>query len=175
MKTFKSELISFFLFFIISVTAYGQSESLNNKILSKELAMLIGEWEGTLTYLDYSTNKPFTMPANLKVEAGKNEFEFKLYNSFPNEPKANNSSKLKIAKDGSKIDGKEILTRDTNAEGLLIFEVEFDGKDGNEGKKARIKEVYSIGNDTFSIRKEIRYLASQKWILRNEFSYNRKE
>ena len=33
----------------------------------KDLAGSIGSWKGNLTYLDYSSGKPFTMLANIKI------------------------------------------------------------------------------------------------------------
>jgi hypothetical protein len=34
----------------------------------KDLSSSVGNWEGTLTYLDYSSGKPFTMLANIKIK-----------------------------------------------------------------------------------------------------------
>jgi hypothetical protein len=33
----------------------------------KDLSSSVGGWEGKLTYLDYSSGKPFTMLANIKI------------------------------------------------------------------------------------------------------------
>ena len=56
------------IFLMISLTSYSQT-----KITSQDLKIIIGEWEGSITYLDYSSNKPFSMPANLVVNRGKDE------------------------------------------------------------------------------------------------------
>jgi hypothetical protein len=37
------------------------------KNLQKDFAKLSGTWGGSLTYVDYSTGKPYTMPANLEI------------------------------------------------------------------------------------------------------------
>ena len=50
----------------------------------KDLKNLIGKWEGTLTYLDYQSDKPYTMPANIEVNLiDSNNFLYK--NIYPKE------------------------------------------------------------------------------------------
>jgi len=46
---------------LLSLFANAQS------IQVKELASSVGSWEGNLPYLDYSSGKPFTMLANIKI------------------------------------------------------------------------------------------------------------
>ena len=48
-------------FLFLSLTAKSQS------LQVKDLFSSVGAWEGELTYLDYSTGKPFTMLANIKI------------------------------------------------------------------------------------------------------------
>jgi 3-methyladenine DNA glycosylase/8-oxoguanine DNA glycosylase len=59
--TFYSSLGICFLFTSIC------SAQLSFKTIKKDFAKLSGTWEGSLTYVDYSTGKPYTMPANLEI------------------------------------------------------------------------------------------------------------
>ena len=175
MKKFISDFTIYLLIIIPSI-ALSQENSKSNeyKITPNDLEILIGYWEGTLTYLDYSTGEPFKMPANLKIEQGKNKYQLKLYNIYANEPKANNTSKFVISKDGKKIDGKPIFSRKTNQNNELEFIVEYPGKDGNDKKKATIRQIYVLGNSSFVIRKEVKFQDQNEWIKRNEFNYRKK-
>jgi len=153
---------------VISLGCYGQA-----KITSEDLNLAIGTWEGSITYLDYQSNTPFTMPANLLVEKGNNENTLVLYNSYPNEPKANNSDKIKIAKNGLLLNKHAVTSRKALENGGIQIQTQHDAKD--DGKKARIRYTYSIDRDVFVIRKEVQFEESADWIKRSEFTYTRKK
>ena len=54
------------IFCLISLSfAFAQKSS---KVTVADLKPLTGKWQGSLTYLDYSSGKPFTMPANVDIE-----------------------------------------------------------------------------------------------------------
>lgn len=142
------------------------------KITKEDLNMIVGEWTGTITYIDYQSNNPFTMPADLVVTRGKNESTLKLSNSYPNEPKANNTDQLKVNKDGTQVNKVTITSRQVLASGQIQIQAEEQGKDDN--KTALIRHTYLIGKNQFVIRKEVQFEGASEWIKRNEFSYERK-
>lgn len=151
-----------------SLSCYGQT-----KITSEDLKLAIGNWEGSITYLDYQSNKPFTMPANLLVKQGKNENSLVLNNSYPNEPKANNSDKIRIAKNGLLLNKNEVTSREELENGGIQIQTEHEAKD--DGRKALIRYTYSIGSNVFTIRKEVQFEELADWIERSEFTYTRKK
>lgn len=159
---------NFLLVLTMTLCIYGNAQ---NKITSQDLKILIGEWTGTLTYMDYSTNEPFTMPANVTVKEGKNENQLFLFNEYPNEPQANDKSKVTISKDGKAINGNNLLSKKQLDTGETQFTTESEGKDDN--KKALIRNVYVIGEKSFIIRKEVKFENKDNWLMRNEFSYTR--
>ena len=56
---------------------------------------MIGKWTGSLTYLDYSSGKSFSMPANVEIsESGTKNLIFDY--KYPNEPKANVADTITI-------------------------------------------------------------------------------
>jgi len=65
MKYFFTNILMVFTL-LISQGTYPQ-----NSISPDDLNTISGEWNGTLTYVDYGTNKPFKMPANASVVPGK--------------------------------------------------------------------------------------------------------
>ena len=53
---------------IIGILIISGIDSVNAQSLQvKDLSNSVGSWEGKLTYLDYSTGKPYTMSANIKI------------------------------------------------------------------------------------------------------------
>jgi hypothetical protein len=55
----------------------------------KDLSSSVGSWEGKLTYLDYSSGKPFTMSANINIGLTADNLGYVMGYEYPNEPHAN--------------------------------------------------------------------------------------
>jgi len=161
--TILSISLSIFLFTSIS---FGQ-----NTVQPEILENTIGEWKGSLTYLDYQTNKPYTMPVNLSIEHGKNKHQFKLFLEYPKETNANSTDKIKISKDGTKINKADVISNRKISEDEFEIITEYSGKDNNQ--KAEIRVIYIIGKAKLIIRKEVKFGNTENWILRNEYNYKR--
>jgi hypothetical protein len=135
------------------------------------LDILVGDdWKGELTYLDYSSNENVSIPVELTVgSAGKGKYRFDY--RYPDEPKANSSSRIKISADGRKIAGNKITKIDQGDDGKLVIHAEAKGSDNNE--KAMLYFTYTIGKNYFSSRKEVFFLSTEERLLRNEYVLKR--
>lgn len=151
---------------LFSSGSYGQTQ-----ITPEDLKLIIGTWEGSITYLDYQTNKPFSMTANLIVEKGRNENTLFLKNLYPNEPKANNSEKIKVSKNGTMLNKHIVTLREELENGHIQIQTEHKGKDDN--KKALIRYTYLINKNLLIIRKEVQFEEVVGWIKRSEFNYKK--
>ena len=96
-----------------------------------------------------------------------------MYQEYPNEPKANNSTRLKISDDGRVINGHAIVSRIEHPDGGIEYQMEYEGKD--DSKKAIIRQTLIIGPDVFIRQKEVKFNPNESWILRNTFSYVKKK
>ena len=170
----KTNLIKILVLVLLSLNGYAQDTSKAPRVESiapAELNGLLGEWTGTLTYIDYSSNKPYTMPANLTVKQGNSERQFLLFNTYPNEPKANSKGKVMISKNGNQLDNKEVISKQKLANGHLEIITEYTGQDNR--KQALIRVTYILGEKLFVIRKDVQFEQSDDWIKRNEYRYTR--
>lgn len=79
--------------------------------LMKDFESITGSWQGSLTYLDYSTGKPYTMPADMSCRRIRNTNKFLLHNIYPNETSANSIDTLTISTNGHYIDNKRVKSR----------------------------------------------------------------
>lgn len=132
-----------------------------------------GKWEGTITYLDYTSGKPFTMPCNITLtKDNTNDHQLILALDYPQEKKANGNDTLVISSDGTMIDGATVVSR-KKEDDVLIITTDKNGIDGNDDKKAILRHIYTIGRKTFSIRKEVKFDGEDKWIMRNEYKMGR--
>lgn len=165
-------LIVFALLF--SFNNYAQqaiTESSERMLNSEDFEILLGDWIGSLTYIDYSSKKPYTMPANLTVKQGKNKNQLILFFIYPNEPKANNKDKIMVSKNGQKLNEKVVKSKQVLSKGQVEIITEYNGKDNN--KKVIIRNVYILGSKQFVIRKEVKFESSDDWLKRNDYDFER--
>lgn len=139
-----------------------------------DFAVAFGTMKGSLTYLDYTSGKPFSMPANCTLSAG-NSAKGEIIRSmdYPKEPKANGNDTFRISGNGTLLDGELVMERKQMDDGNLQIVTEKEGIDGNDHRAARIRHTYLIGKNTFSIKKEVRFTGEEKWIQRHLFSFSR--
>jgi hypothetical protein len=144
----------------------------STRINAKDLQLLTGCWSGSITYLDYTSGKAFSMPAKLQI-AEPTANEFVLSNIYPEEPKANGNDTLTISADGRSINEEMLKSVKIDPSGETVIITEKLGKDGNDNKPALLRHIYSMSKTHLVIRKEVQFVGTQPWVKRNEFSYAR--
>ena len=140
----------------------------------QDFAALAGNWEGSLTYLDYTTGKPYTMPANVAIKRIGQTNRFSFSNSYPKEQSANTTDTLTISGDGRYIDTELVKERNVLTNGDIEIVTEEKGKDGNDNKSALFRHTYTVGKTQFTRRKEVQFEGEPNWIKRHEYTYQRK-
>ena len=140
----------------------------------KDFKPAFGKWKGSLTYLDYSSGKPYTMPANVTISKDVNNVHRLIFAFvYPDEPKANGNDTLVISNDGLQVDGAMIVSKKKNGDGTLEIITERNGVDGNDNRKAVLRHIYITGKKKFSNRKEVRFDGEEKFLMRNEYKMSR--
>jgi hypothetical protein len=137
----------------------------------KDLSNSFGNWEGKLTYMDYSTNKPFTMLANIKVGCTLDQKGYIMEYMYPKEPHANSKDTTFIIANYFGKDKIVAFKKESSGDYKMITEI--DGNDGNDNMKAVLRHTYLLKSNTFSIIKEVKFDGSDKWIKRNEYLIQR--
>jgi hypothetical protein len=168
MKTIQT--IAILLLCLFTSVAFAQTKA---KIEASDFDVLIGHWEGSLTYLDYTSGQPYTMPANVDISRSDKAKNLVLAMSYPNEPKANGSENFVLSGDGSKLNKGKVVSKTKLSDGALQIVTEQSGKDGNDNKRALFKLTYIISRTSFSIRKEVQFVGETEWIKRHEYSFER--
>jgi hypothetical protein len=139
----------------------------------KDLSNSAGIWEGKLTYLDYSSGKPYTMSANIKISLTENEKGYIMEYEYPDEPHENSMDTTYV---NGKLFGKDkIVAFNKTSEGGFKLVTEIEGEDGNDHKKAILRHTYLLKTNTFSAVKDVKFDGTDKWIKRNEYLLNRAE
>ncbi len=137
----------------------------------KDLSNSVGEWKGKLTYLDYTSGKPYTMSANIKISFTENNSGYIMGYEYPDEPHANSIDTTYV---NGKLFGKDKIVEFKKAtEGGFTLVTEIEGEDGNDHKKAILRHTYILNNNTFSAVKDVKFNGTDKWIKRNEYLLNK--
>jgi hypothetical protein len=163
----------YFVILICSLTVADIVAQTEAVISSKDFEILKGNWYGSLTYLDYSSNKPYTMPADLVIEQIGETNEFIFSNMYPDEANANSVDTLRITQDGKMINEGVVKSVSKLDNGNTEAVTEFMSVDGNENKPALIRHTYTMGQEVFTVRKDVQFTGQSEWLKRHEFSYTR--
>ncbi len=138
---------------------------------SKTLASSVGNWKGTLTYLDYSTGKAYSMAATLIISQTKDQLGYIRRFEYPKEPHANSSDTLYLVHQQFG-DGK-IISFTQRASNDFIMVTERRGQDGNDHQPARIRQTYTISPQHYQLRKDVLFDGTTTWIKRHEYLFSR--
>ena len=164
---------TFVLALLIGSQIFGLVSTKESSITRDDLQVLTGvQWSGTLTYLDYRSNKKVSIPTNLIVRPnGEDKWSWVFEYRYPDEPKANSEEIVRLSKDGKTINGEVVLERTSLPDRTVRFVTEKKGQDNN--RPAVIRFTYSLSAKTFSIKKEVRYEDENQFFERNEYFWKR--
>lgn len=143
------------------------------QIEAADMQLLQGSWKGSLTYLDYQSGKPYTMPANTNIAAIPKQHNLLVEMIYPNETNANSKDTLFINTARTLIDEGSIVSRKMLSNGDVEIITIREGQDGNDNKKALIKKTYTIGKHQFVNKKDVQFEGTSVWINRHVYSYTR--
>ena len=156
-------IASVFTLFCISTDA--QSFKINNLLSS------VGNWKGKLTYLDYTSGKPFSILANIKISLTENKNGYIMGYEYPDEPHANSKDTTYV---NGELFGKDKIVEFINAaDGGFKLVTEIEGVDGNDHKKAILRHTYKLEANAYSIVKDVKFDGTDYWIKRHEYRFNK--
>lgn len=164
---------TFYVAILIAACLMVSASAQTAKISPDDLKILEGtQWTGTLTYLDYGTNKQTSIKSNVTVsrpDAEKLTWTFDY--QYPLEPKANRKDQVVLTPDGKTFDGETVIERIKQADGTLKIVTTKEGVDN--GKKSLYRFTYLAGKNSFYVKKEVRQESSTEFFVRNEYAWKR--
>lgn len=161
--------VIFALTFFASFSAIAQTAGLT----AGDLKVLEGDkWIGTLTYLDYRSNKKTSIKSNLTVRrsaehAGMWWFDYE----YPDEPKANSTTSTVLMNHGKKFFDQDVVEKTVLPDKTMRVVTTRVGEDNN--KKALFRYTYTFGSNAFSLKKEVQLEGTAEWFERNEYNWKR--
>lgn len=170
---------SFFLVLVVSIAGCAGSVRTNTageaaRALPTDFDGLIGPmWRGTLTYLDYTSGKPTTIPSSLAVTKD-GPGAWKVAFGYDDEPHSNAASVLRVIDDGAALlngDTRErVVLRRAGSDEVAVT-TEFTGTDND--RPATIRKMYTVAAGEASLRKMVRFDGEAEFITRHEYRWRR--
>ena len=153
------------------VAMFGAAAAQSIAISPSDLRSIEGKWSGTLTYLDYSSNKPVAIASELTISRVQGMDAWLFEHIYPKEPKANSRAEIKLSGDGRYFDGEEVIGRTLNASGLLVITTMKKGMDN--GRSATFRRTFTVSADSLSIKKEVKIDGTDTYFERNTYTWTR--
>lgn len=136
-------------------------------------ALSAATWNGTLTYLDYSSGRSTTIRSTLRVErVGEGAWRFAV--GYNDEPHADGADEWRLEDAGRALrsgDSVERVVSRHEAAGRVEITTEQHGED--DGKPATIRRVRVIAARECSLAKFVRFDGSQEFFRRHEYRWAR--
>jgi hypothetical protein len=163
-------IIVIFNLCILQTYLYSQAQT----IQPSDLKILEGNWVGSLTYLDYTSGKSYSMPANTSFEQSKNNSNIYLRSvGYSTEPHANQKDSMIISPNGQMLDDFTIVSLKKTSNGTVEIISEKDGIDGNDNHPATMRRTFTITATTFVIKKEVLFKGTSTWLVRHTYSFTK--
>ena len=142
------------------------------RVMADDFARLAGaRWAGTLTYLDYGSQKEVSIRSDLIVTRspdGSWVFEY----VYPDEPKANGTKTVKLAEGGAML-GDEAVVERASLDGGRALRIVTRRRGKDNDREALFRFTYLLDASSFSIRKEVRPEGASEFFERNRYSWKR--
>lgn len=137
---------------------------------SKDFSVIVGDWQGTLTYNDYSSGEITVIASRASVTSvADNNIKYTV--SYPNEPWEDSDSTINISEGGRLLEGHVVSQRQLTDEGTLLLITLHQGED--DSRLAEIRQTYGLSPTNFYIRKEVKFEGDDAFIFRNIYEFTR--
>ena len=149
----------------------AQTTTPNFKTTISDFKSLAGKWKGQLTYLDYNSNKPVSIPANTLFEmVSDSSFDQFIY--YTDEPHKNADSRYTIRENGRALNEMKLVER-KEEKGKLLLVFEYRGPDGNDNRMATMQRIMELTGNELKITKMVKYDGEGKFIQRHQYYFIR--
>ncbi len=174
-------MIKFIILYAVALLSIGlllSSVPAQVKVKNKELKNLAGNWEGELEYLDYQNDKSKT---RLKLRSLNTVKDGKVSQEIiyvePNGKEVKSGGSFALSADGLQIVEEKMkwtITKNFFDKRAKTRTIVYETKWKDNARNADLRETMIIGENEFSVTKEVRYENTADFFVRNTHRYSRK-
>jgi hypothetical protein len=159
-----------------NTAASGAAAPAGTAVTAADIDLLTGApWNGTLTYLDYTSHQQTTIKSSLSVTRlpprPDSAFAWDMRVGYADEPQANSGETAVLTRDGRVFRDGAVLERTLLPDGSVRVVTEQDGEDDH--RNARFRFVYLLGREQSSIQKLVRFTPQEAFFERHVFRWSR--
>jgi hypothetical protein len=154
----------------------GTAMTAGPAVTPADIDLLTGaSWNGTLTYLDYTSGKQTTIKSSLAVTRlpprPDSATAWDMRTGYADEPQANSGETAVLARGGRVFRDATVLERTVLPDGSVRVVTEQDGED--DLRRARFRFVYLLGRTQCSIQKLVRFTPEEAFFERHIYRWSR--
>ncbi|MEP4051119.1 MAG: hypothetical protein ABJN22_02625 [Litorimonas sp.] len=140
------------------------------QVSERDFSSILGDgWTGTLSYKDYSSGEKSVIPVNTSVEKiNARTIVYRL--EYPKETDYNSTERLRISRDGTRVDGAQIIKRERVNNRL---EITIRTRSTDNKVPANIEITYKLGRNQFDIVQRVLPDDGGAPFIRNQYSFKR--
>ena len=150
--------------------------SVGPRLTAAELSDALASWQGTLTYLDYGTQKSVKLNTNLRGEMTRpDQLLLRFDYEEPNKTHVFGTDTLTVAPDGTSVrwDGTDfaVKTKQWQPDQILRLVLEGPGRDDN--RPVIIRKTVLLKPHLLTVRKQVQFAADTAFVQRNYYQFTR--
>lgn len=163
---------------LLSIGLLLSSVSAQVKVKDKELKNLVGNRQGELEYLDYQNDKSKTRLKLRSLNTFKDgKFSQEIVYIEPNGKEVKSGGSFALSLDGRQIVEEKMkwtITKNRFDKRAKTRTIVYETKWKDNDRNADLRETMIIGENEFSVTKEVRYENTTDFFVRNTHRYTRK-
>lgn len=146
---------------------------LSQSLTNDHLKVYDGEWEGSLTYLNYGDDKTLvTLPLKVEADYSEKGVEFKYFFTEPGGRIEKRTDRFRIKKKNIYYNGNwEVVSFEAKSLEEWTLSLESEGKDNNQ--KASFKKIINVSPSKITIKKMVKYAGTEEYFVRNSYLFER--
>lgn len=156
-----------------SILIIGFWLTLTQSVTNDHLKVYDGNWEGSLTYLDYGDDKTLvTLPLRVEANYSEKGVEFKYFFTEPGGRIEKRTDRFRIKKKSIYYNGNwDVVSFEAKSLEEWTLTLESEGKDNNQ--KASFRKVVEVSTSKITIEKMVRYAGTEEYFVRNNYLFGR--
>lgn len=167
-----------FTVFLLSIGLLVSNVSAQVKVKNKQLNNLAGSWEGELEYLDYQNDRSITQ---LKLRSLNTVKDGKVSQAIiyiePNGKEVKSGGSFALSPGGLQIVEEKMkwtIMKNSFDKTTKTRTIVYEAKWKDNDRDADLRETMTVGENEFSVIKEVRYENTTDYFVRNTHRYRRK-